>query len=75
VQLGVDQSVPLEVVIERVEPGDGILLSTDGVWRLFRGHDIPALVDGTVGDACAGLTALTTAEATEDASAVVVWVA
>jgi hypothetical protein len=71
VRLGRDQSVPLEVVIERVEPGDLVVLSTDGMWRLFEHHDLAALLGGTVSQVCGRLGALAEADATEDASAVV----
>lgn len=72
VRLGKHQSVPLEVVIERVGPGDLVVLSTDGMWRLFDDRNLAWLLDGTVPEVCARLFELAEAEATEDASAVVV---
>lgn len=72
VRLGRDQSVSTAVVVERLEIGDRLALSTDGMWRLFKHRNLAALVKGTLAECCVRLRALAEAEAVEDASAVVV---
>jgi serine/threonine protein phosphatase PrpC len=61
----------LLIDIERVtvEPGDKLLLCTDGLWRQFGSHDLADLLEGPVAEAITRLRMLA-GRSHEDASAV-----